>query len=134
MAAARIEHIALWTDDIDRCLQFYARWFGASPGMRYRNGAKGFESCFLGLAGGARIEVMRTTTLAPLRIEAGAQRMGLTHVALEVGDEAEVDRLAAGMRAAGVPLLDGPRRTGDGYYECVVLDPDGNRLELAASR
>jgi hypothetical protein len=26
-------------------------------------------------------------------------------------------------------VLDGPRRTGDGYYESAVLDPDGNRLE-----
>jgi lactoylglutathione lyase len=30
-------------------------------------------------------------------------------------------------------VLDGPRRTGDGYYESVVLDPDGNRVEIAAS-
>ena len=27
----------------------------------------------------------------------------------------------------GFVVLDGPRRTGDGYYESVVLDPDGNR-------
>ena len=26
----------------------------------------------------------------------------------------------------------GPRRTGDGYYECVVRDPEGNRVEIAA--
>jgi len=134
MATVRIEHVAVWTDDIDRCLQFYVGWFGATFGARYRNEAKGFESCFLGFASGARIEVMRSTTLAPLRSEPGAQRMGLTHLALEVGGEADVDGLAARMLAAGVPLLDGPRRTGDGYYECVVLDPDGNRLELAASR
>ena len=134
MASVRIEHLAFWTDDIDHCLQFYVRWFGASCSARYHNVAKGFESCFLQFASGARIEVMRTTTLAPLRIEPGAQRMGLTHLALEVGDEGDVDGLAAGMRAAGVLLIDGPRRTGDGYYECVVLDPDGNRLELTARR
>ena len=28
------------------------------------------------------------------------------------------------------PVLDGPRATGDVYYEAVVADPDGNRLEL----
>jgi hypothetical protein len=31
-------------------------------------------------------------------------------------------------------VLDGPRRTGDGYYESVVLDHEGNRVEIAASR
>jgi catechol 2,3-dioxygenase-like lactoylglutathione lyase family enzyme len=28
--------------------------------------------------------------------------------------------------------LDGPRRTGDGYYESVIADPDGNRIEITA--
>ena len=23
-----------------------------------------------------------------------------------------------------------PRRTGDGYYESVIIDPDGNRIEI----
>lgn len=25
-----------------------------------------------------------------------------------------------------------PRRTGDGYYEAVLLDPEGNRVEIVA--
>ena len=28
----------------------------------------------------------------------------------------------------------GPRRTGDGYYECVVRDPEGNRVEITAEK
>ena len=36
----------------------------------------------------------------------------------------------ARLAADSVPVLDGPRHTGDGYYESVVLDPDGNRIEL----
>ncbi|MFY9858355.1 MAG: glyoxalase/bleomycin resistance/extradiol dioxygenase family protein, partial [Exiguobacterium chiriqhucha] len=28
------------------------------------------------------------------------------------------------------PLVDGPRTTGDGYYESVLLDPEQNKLEL----
>jgi lactoylglutathione lyase len=127
-----IEHIALWTQDIERCARFYTTYFGAQAGPRYVNAAKGFESRFLSLASGARIELMRTTTLSPLAIEPGAQRMGLTHIAIALGSEQAVDDLTARIRAGGHPVLDGPRRTGDGYYESLVLDPDGNRIELTA--
>ncbi|SEB21716.1 VOC family protein [Variovorax sp. YR216] len=128
----RIEHIALWTDDLERCKQFYVAYFGAVAGSRYVNPAKGFESCFLSFTDGARIEVMRTTSLSPVAIEAGAQRMGLTHFAVSLGSETLVDELTRRLRQDGYPILDGPRRTGDGYYESVVLDPDGNRVEITA--
>ena len=127
-----IDHVALWTEDLDRCARFYAEYFGAATGPVYINAAKGFASRFLSFASGARLEVMTTTTLAPARLPAGAQRMGLTHLALAVGSEAAVDALTQRLAAAGHPVLDGPRRTGDGYYESVVLDPDGNRIEIAA--
>jgi lactoylglutathione lyase len=128
----RIEHLALWTNDIDRCTRFYAEYFGAQIGPPYVNPKKGFESRFLSFDGGARLEVMRTQTLSPVEIEPGAQRMGLTHFAIAVGSEEGVDTLTARLRADGYAVLDGPRRTGDGYYESVVLDPDGNRIEITA--
>lgn len=127
-----IEHIALWTKDIERCRRFYADYFGAQAGPRYVNAAKGFESCFLSLGDGARIELMRTTTLTPVTLAPGAQRMGLTHFAVALGSEQAVDILTARIRADGHPVLDGPRHTGDGYYESTVLDPDGNRIEITA--
>jgi lactoylglutathione lyase len=55
---------------------------------------------------------------------------GYAHLAVSVGSEAAVDALAARLVADGVPLLSGPRRTGDGYYEAVVADPDGNAVEV----
>lgn len=130
---ARIEHIALWTHDIERCKAFYATYFNATAGAHYTNPGKGFESCFLELGGGARIELMKTSTLAPLQVEPGAQRMGFTHIALSVGSEHAVNELSQRLASDGHRILDGPRRTGDGYYECVVLDPDGNRVEITAS-
>jgi lactoylglutathione lyase len=129
---AHIEHVALWTEDIERLAAFYARYFGARVGANYANPSRGFESRFVRFENGARLELMKTTQLRPAEHEPGAQRMGLTHLALSVGSEQRVDELTAALRDAGFVIESGPRRTGDGYYESVVLDPDGNRLELTA--
>ena len=128
----RIDHVALWTRDLERCKQFYVSYFGAVAGEKYFNPAKGFESYFLSFGDGARIEAMKIATHAPVEVEPGAHRMGLTHFAISLGSEQLVDELTQRLRGDGFPILDGPRRTGDGYYEGVVLDPDGNRIEITA--
>jgi lactoylglutathione lyase len=128
----RIEHIALWTTDLVRCKKFYVSYFGAIAGPNYVNPAKGFESCFLSFTDGARLEAMTTTTLSLVEIPLGAQRLGLTHLAISVGSERLVDELTLRLRSDGFTIVDGPRRTGDGYYESVIIDPDGNRVEICA--
>lgn len=128
----RIEHVALWVRDLDAVCDFYSQHFGATVGKRYSNPAKGFASRFVSFGDGARIEMMTTSTLSPVTSEPGAQRMGLTHLAISVGSEESVDEITAKLSRVGVPVLDGPRRTGDGYYESVVLDPEGNRIEITA--
>ena len=128
----RIEHVALWTQDVARLSDFYSSYLGGVVGADYRNPAKGFQSRFVRFADGARLEIMSTTQEPPLSLPAGVERFGLTHLAFSLGSEAAVDALCARLARDGFQVLDGPRRTGDGYYECVVLDPDGNRLELSA--
>jgi lactoylglutathione lyase len=128
----RVEHIALWVDDLEVLCAFYSKAFGAKVGAPYVNAAKGFESRFLTFESGARIELMTTTRLAPTRHPRGVERMGLTHLAISLESEHAVDELTARLRSEGIAVLDGPRRTGDGYYESVVLDPEGNRIEITA--
>jgi lactoylglutathione lyase len=61
-----------------------------------------------------------------------ANEAGYAHLAISVGSRERVDELTASLRAAGVPVVDGPRQTGDGYYESAIFDPDGNRIEITA--
>jgi lactoylglutathione lyase len=124
----RVEHVAVWAIDLDRVRDFYVTYFGASAGAKYVNPAKGFESYFLSFpAGGARLELMRVPGLSTAP---GDMRTGFAHVAFGLGSEVAVDALTARLRADGYRVVDGPRRTGDGYYESVALDPEGNRVEL----
>jgi lactoylglutathione lyase len=125
----RIEHVAVWCHDIEAVGRFYARWFGAVIGERYENSAKGFTSRFVEFPAGARLELMSRTDITA---RAPETMLGYAHLAIAVGSEQAVDDTAAAMQAAGVSLIDGPRRTGDGYYEAVVLDPEGNRVEIAS--
>ena len=58
------------------------------------------------------------------------QHLGIIHLAFGVNTIADVDQKAIELKAAGLPILSGPRKTGDGYYEFETLDPDNNRLEV----
>jgi lactoylglutathione lyase len=125
----RIEHVALWTRDIERLRAFYERYFGATAGGRYENQRKQFQSYFLSFEDGARLELMHSPRIGDA--DARKERIGYAHLALSLGSEAAVDALTGRLRADGYAVIDGPRHTGDGYYESVVLDPDGNRIELS---
>jgi lactoylglutathione lyase len=126
----KIEHVALWTSDLDRSLQFYISFFGAEPGAKYVNSAKPFESYFLRFHDGARLELMWKPKLRERTMD--SESRGWVHVAFEVGSVGAVDAISNRLRSAGY-LREEPRWTGDGYYEAVALDPDGNRIEIAAS-
>ena len=125
----RIEHVGVWVRDIDAVTVFYGKYFGAHVGALYQNPRKGFESRFLDVFFGSTPGIMRRHDVSQ---RAPEEQLGLAHVALVVGDEAASMQLAARFVADGLPPDSGPRRTGDGYYECVVRDPEGNRVEIAA--
>jgi lactoylglutathione lyase len=124
----RIEHVAVWTRDLDRLRSFYQTYFSATAGPRYASARRPFESVFLSFPGGARLELMRLPELADP--DRRREAVGLAHIAFSTGSRQAVDALTARLRADGYEIVDGPRVTGDGYYESAVLDPDGNHLEI----
>jgi lactoylglutathione lyase len=127
-----LEHVALWTPDLERARSFYERYFGGRPNDRYENPTYGFASYFLTFPGGSRLELMQMPGIAARELPPEIQAMGLVHLAFCPGDETAVEELTERLRADGYAVIGEARRTGDGYYESTVLDPDGNRLEIAA--
>ena len=127
-----IEHVAIWTTQLEVLKEFYATYFSAQAAApKYVNPKRQFESYFLTFPdGGARLEIMRVPGLAEPRHGDVTPSVGYAHIAISVGSKQAVDEITAALQQAGVTVLDGPRTTGDGYYETLVLDPDGNRVEI----
>ena len=125
----RLDHLAVWTGDLDRLREFYERYFEGRAGARYDSARQaGFSSYFLSFPSGeGRLELMTLPTLDPAVPQPA---VGYAHIAIGVGSRDDVDRLIARMAADGVPIVSPARETGDGYYEAVVKDPDGNLVEI----
>lgn len=126
----RLDHVAIWVDDLERMKGFYEVYFAATAGPKYSNAKKGFNSYFLRFDSGARLEIMQKPGLASRPHGVEVERLGYAHLSMAVGSEEVVDALAVRLESDGYPVLDGPRRTGDGCYEALLLDPEDNRIEI----
>lgn len=127
----KIEHIAFWTDDLERMREFYQTYFGMQCGEKYENVLKGFQSYFLSFDNGTRIELMHRLDISDTGTGKGLTN-GLAHLAISVGSNEAVDQLTERLRSDGYIIYGEPRTTGDGYYESVILDPEGNFVEIVA--
>ena len=123
----QLAHIALWTQRLEELRDFYVRYFGGVSNERYVNPAKGFESYFIRFGDGCQLELMRRTDI---REQADGHRLGLCHFAFGLGSREEVLALTERLRADGHRIAGEPRTSGDGYFESVAADPDGNLIEL----
>lgn len=126
----KIDHIALWTCDLEATKSFYEKYFQAKAGEKYFNPKKGFSSYFLSFDGFVRLELMHRADIAELRQKLGEEIMGFTHLAISVGSKEKVNSMTDLLRNDGYKVVGEARTTGDGYYESVVLDIEGNRLEI----
>lgn len=125
-----LEHIAIWTYQLEALKAFYETYFEASSGEKYINRDKGFSSYFLNFSGGSRLELMQMDGIPVHKNDVHTQFTGLIHLAFEVGSLEEVNALTERLRLAGYQVVGEARTTGDGYYESVILDPDENRVEI----
>lgn len=126
----KIEHVAIWVKDLERMKEFYLQYFDLESNEKYYNPKKKFSSYFLSFKNGPRIELMHQPEIS----ETGEKQniIGLAHFAISVGSKEKVDLLTNSFRENGVEIIGEPRTTGDGYYESVILDPEGNQIEITA--
>lgn len=125
----KIEHIAIWVKHLENSCTFYETYFGGVRNEVYENSTKGYQSYFLTFDTGSRLELMHRPDVHHDEDDK-LLRGGVVHFAFSVGAKEKVDQLTERLRTDGFEVLGEPRTTGDGYYESVVADPDGNPVEI----
>ena len=126
----RIEHVAMYVQDLEGVKNFFVRFFQAKPNDVYHNSRTGLRSYFLSFEDGSRLEIMNLPQMTEQK--KNLARMGYIHIAFEVGSREKVDMLTEKLYEAGYEVINGPRVTGDGYYESVILGPEDNQIEIIA--
>ncbi|PWM99768.1 MAG: glyoxalase [Massilioclostridium sp.] len=124
----KIEHIAVYVNQLEEMKDFFVSFFGAVPNEGYYNSKTGFRSYFLSFSDGVRLEIMHRPDLCDTQKQ--PFRTGYAHIAFCVGSKQKVDELTQQLSQAGYPVVSGPRTTGDGYYESCILGPEENLIEL----
>lgn len=124
----RIEHIALYVNDLEAAKDFFVKYFGAIPNDGYHNLNTDFRSYFLSFDSGSRLEIMNRPSMDHL--EKTMQRTGYIHLAFSVGSKERVDEVTSELEKGGYKVISGPRTTGDGYYESCIIGIEGNQIEI----
>ena len=100
----KINHVAIYVKDLEKTKEFYEKYFEA------------------------RLEIMSRPELSERNDK--IMNEGFIHLAFSVGNKENVDKLTKRLVNDGFRCLSGPRTTGDGYYESVVEDCEGNLIEI----
>ena len=124
----KIEHIALYVNDLEGARKFFMKYLGAQSNDGYHNPRTNFRSYFLSFDDGARLEIMNKPEMPDLPKDLA--RTGYAHIAFSVGSKEKVDVLTAQLKADGYEVISGPRTTGDGYYESCIVAIEGNQIEI----
>ena len=127
-AVMKIEHIALYANDLEGARKFFMKYLGAQSNDGYHNPRTNFRSYFLSFDDGARLEIMNKPEMTDLPKD--LVRTGYVHIAFSVGSKEKVDALTAQLKSDGYEIVSGPRTTGDGYYESCIVAIEGNQIEI----
>ena len=123
----RIEHIAMYVNDLESARDFFVTYFNGYSNAGYHNPTTDFRSYFISFDDGTRLELMHKPALEDQ--EKPLNRTGYIHIAFSAGSRKGVDALTRRLQADGYEVASGPRTTGDGYYESCVIGLEGNQIE-----
>ena len=123
-----IEHVAMYVKDLEKAKEFFVKYFNAKANDLYHNKKTNFKSYFLSFDNGARLEIMTKPEMEDEK--KSLNKTGYVHLTFSSGSKEAVDKLTARLKTDGYEVISGPRTTGDGYYESLIVVIEGNQIEV----
>ncbi len=81
-----IDHVAIWTNQLEELKEYYVKYFNGIPNNKYTNRDRNFESYFISFESGTRLELMQMPGIPPnLNDTVGKQYRGIIHLSFEMG-------------------------------------------------
>ena len=121
----RLDHVAFYVEDIDKCADFFIKHYKAKRTKASGNGITSQSQCMIRFDKGAEIELMhkpeineKTMTMHP--------GLGYHHCAINVGSDENYEKTLEGLMDDGYIFLTGPRVNSFGMKEGIVLGEGGN--------
>lgn len=115
----QIEHVAIYTKDLDASIRFYEKFFGGHP-TPVRKGAAGYGFCFVRIAGSPSIQLMES-----------ANETGVHHYGYVTDD---IEQVAKEFKEKGAEILRENRDAAGKLTTIFVKDPNGLELEIRSPR
>jgi lactoylglutathione lyase len=124
-----LEHVALWTPNLERARQFYGDYFGAVATAWYHDPGRQVSAYLLSFASGARLELLQPAKL----LAAGrGPVVGYAYLTFASGSAATVQAVTERLRRAGYPIICEPEPSAEGSYQSIIADPDGNSIKITS--
>src|SRR5262245_32089011 len=115
----QIEHVAIYTKDLEASIRFYEKFFGGHP-TPVRKGAAGYGFCFVRIAGSPSIQLMES-----------ANPTGVHHYGYVTDD---IEQVAKEFKEKGAEILRENRDAAGKLTTIFVKDPNGLELEIRSPR
>lgn len=99
----KIEHVAMYCQNLETIKDFYEKYFGYKSGPKYTDATKGFESYFLSIEDGSRLEIMSKTSV--YESINPKELIGLAHLANRVGSKESIGKLTQKIESDGYEVV-----------------------------
>jgi lactoylglutathione lyase len=105
----KLNHIALYVNNLEKMRLFYEMYFNAKASKIYHNPKTGLKTYFLEFSDSCRIEIMTKDNLSNIAKE--LNNVGYIHIAFSVGSKDKVDELTKSLESDGYKIISNPRTT-----------------------